>query len=101
MLRTNIFHKISRYLPLKKVEGKKLALASSFWSNWQQDRDTSQRKWVKWGDRPKLLESIYSNLFGSSKTTLFDFLKIEYPQFANSNAFSLCSGDGSFEIKLI
>lgn len=101
MLKTNIFQKISSYLPLKKVEDKKLTLASGFWNNWQQNRDTSQRKWVDWGDHPKLLELIYSDLFGSGNTTLFDFLKVEYPQFANSNAFSLCSGDGSFEKKLI
>lgn len=101
MLRTSIFQKISNYILLKKVEYEKRAVVSNYWSNWQQNKDTSQKKWVDWGDHPKLLELIYRDLFGESNITLFDFFKIEYPQFANANVLSLCSGDGSFEKKLI
>ena len=101
MLGTNIFRKISSSLFLKKIDDKKQAAVSSYWSNWQQNRDTSKRKWVDWSGHPKLLELIYRDLFGSSNTTLFDFLKVEYPNFRNSSVLSLCSGDGGFEKNLI
>ena len=61
----------------------------------------SQGKWADRGDHPKILELIYNDLFRSSRRTLLDFLKSEYPGFRNCKVLGLCSGNGSFEKNLL
>ncbi len=61
----------------------------------------SQGKWADRGDNPEILELIYNDLFGSSRRTLLEFLKSEYPSFRNCKVLSLCSGNGSFEKNLL
>ncbi len=74
---------------------------ADFWNRWQQERNQGQTGYVDWGDHPTILELLYSDVFGSPATTVFDYLKQAYPEFANSCALSLCAGDGTFEKLLL
>lgn len=75
--------------------------ASVFWNQWQQHNASKNLEWVDWGDHPTILKLIYQSLFGSSEKTVFHYLLENYPNFANSTALSLCSGNGDFERLLI
>lgn len=78
-----------------------LAKAAQYWNQWQAQRMASGARYVDWGDHPRVLANIQANLFGSSDTTVFDYLKAHYPLFPQAHALSLCSGDGGFEQLLL
>lgn len=75
--------------------------ASAFWNAWQDNRNNSASGYIDWGDHPTILKLIYTNTFGSSDITVFDFLRSTYPTFQHGKALSLCSGDGVFEKLLV
>jgi SAM-dependent methyltransferase len=75
--------------------------AAQHWDEWQREHAAAPGAFVDWGDHPRVLALVYEKLFGSSSTTLFDFLKAAYPSFAEATALSLCCGDGGFEKLLV
>lgn len=77
------------------------ATVSEVWNQWQRARELAPSQYVDWGDHPTILALLYEELFGSPSTSLFDYLKQNYPNFPNSSVLSLCAGDGSFEKLLL
>ena len=75
--------------------------AAQHWDSWQRDRNAAATQYVDWGDHPTILGLIYRELFGSSTTSILDFLKASYPAFGRAKALSLCSGDGAFQKLLV
>lgn len=75
--------------------------ASRHWDEWQALQKSDGTSFVDWGDHPLVLALVFQDLFGSSTTTFFDYLKSAYPSFANARALSLCCGDGAFERSLV
>lgn len=99
------FRKISNFLKINAHAQESLAVnthqASAYWNQWQQQKVSQNLEWVDWGDHPTILKLIYQSLFGSAEKSIFHYLLEQYPAFANSQALSLCSGDGTFERLLI
>jgi ubiquinone/menaquinone biosynthesis C-methylase UbiE len=75
--------------------------ASDYWNRWQEQHASNTPRWVDWGEHPRVLAHLYRELFGAETTTVFDFFKSRFPQWARAQAISLCSGDGSFERLLV
>lgn len=84
-----------------------MANASNFWDDWQRKRDTERlldgvsRKWVDWGNHPRILELVPGKVFGPPRRSLFECLSATFPQLRSGQALSLCCGDGAFERQLI
>ncbi len=77
------------------------ATAADHWNRWQKARSATQSQYIDWGDHPTIAARIQAELFGSPSFTVFDYLKREFPDFADATVLSLCAGDGSFEKLLL
>lgn len=75
--------------------------ASVYWNRWQEQHEKNSPHWVDWGEHPRVLGHLYRELFGAETTSVFDYFKATFPQWAHARAISLCSGDGSFERLLV